>query len=193
MHSNWLINSRVTVCTVTPVTIHATVHTVTRLLCAQYPAHAFGPGSAQPMYLGLTRPISKKKNQKYLFQHFIIFPRSFYVILINIGWYFMLLKIQKSDIKIPGFRQKLSKIQKIKKKKKKNVFVHTAKCLKAKNLCCIFSYTKTKCFSMHFGFNNPFIKVKRILANISKTTKILFCLSLSIRGMTLHVMHIPDI
>ena len=49
---------------------------------------------------------------------------------------------------------------------------------------------------MHFGFNNQFIKVKRILAKISKkkkTTKILFCLSLSIWGMTLHVMHIPDI
>ena len=45
---------------------------------------------------------------------------------------------------------------------------------------------------MHFGFNNQFIKVKRILANISKTTKILFCLSLSTRGMTLHVMHILD-
>ena len=56
-----------------------------------------------------------------------------------------------------------------------------------------FSYTKKKYFSMHFGFNNQFIKVKRILANISKTKKILFCLSLSIRGMTLHVMHIPDI
>lgn len=46
---------------------------------------------------------------------------------------------------------------------------------------------------MHFGFNNQFIKVKRILAKISKTTKILFCLSLSIQGMPLHVMHIPDI
>ena len=57
-----------------------------------------------------------------------------------------------------------------------------------------FSYTKKKIyFSMHFGFNNQFIKVKRILANISKTTKILFCLSLSTWGMTLHVMHIPDI
>ena len=45
---------------------------------------------------------------------------------------------------------------------------------------------------MHFGFNNQFIKVKRISAKISKTTKILFCLSLSIRGMTLHVMRIPN-
>ena len=66
------------------------------------------------MYLGLTRPIQKEKNQKYLFQ------RSFYVILINIGWYFMLLKIQKSDIKIPGLRQNNSKsTNKIEKKRKK--------------------------------------------------------------------------
>jgi hypothetical protein len=46
---------------------------------------------------------------------------------------------------------------------------------------------------MHFGFNNQFIKVKRTLAKISKITKILFCLSLSIRGTTLHVMRILDI
>jgi hypothetical protein len=46
---------------------------------------------------------------------------------------------------------------------------------------------------MHFGFNNQFIKVKRTLAKMSKTTKILFCLSVSIWGMTLHVMRIPDI
>ena len=45
---------------------------------------------------------------------------------------------------------------------------------------------------MHFGFNNQFIKVKRILAKISKTTNILFCLSLRTRGMTLHVMRIPN-
>jgi hypothetical protein len=46
---------------------------------------------------------------------------------------------------------------------------------------------------MHFGFNNQFIKVKRTLAKISKTTKILFCLSFSIWGTNLHVKHIPDI
>jgi len=46
---------------------------------------------------------------------------------------------------------------------------------------------------MHFGFNNQFIKVKRILTKISKTTKILFCLSFSTRGTTLHVTCIPDI
>ena len=46
---------------------------------------------------------------------------------------------------------------------------------------------------MHIVFNNQFIKVKRTLAKISKTTKILFCLSFSIQGMTLHVIRIPDI
>jgi hypothetical protein len=46
---------------------------------------------------------------------------------------------------------------------------------------------------MHFGFNNQFIKVKRTLAKISKTTKFLFCLSFSIWGTTLHVICIPDI
>ena len=46
---------------------------------------------------------------------------------------------------------------------------------------------------MHFGFNNQFIKVKRTLAKISKTTKIVFCLSFSIQGTILHVIRIPDI
>ena len=89
------------------------------------------------MYLGLTRPIQKEKNQKYLFQ------RSFYVILINIGWYFMLLKIQKSDIKIPGLRQNNSKSTKKLKKREKNVFVHTAKCLKSENHIVFFICQKT--------------------------------------------------
>jgi len=46
---------------------------------------------------------------------------------------------------------------------------------------------------MYFGFHSQFIKVKRTLAKISKTTKILFCLSFSIRGTTLHVIRISDI
>jgi hypothetical protein len=46
----------------------------------------------------------------------------------------MLLKIQKSDIKIPDFRQNFQN----KKKNFKNVFVHTAKCLKAKKSWCFF-------------------------------------------------------
>ena len=46
---------------------------------------------------------------------------------------------------------------------------------------------------MHFGFNNQFIKVKRTLAKISKTTKILFCLILVSGIMNLYVNRIPDI
>ena len=46
---------------------------------------------------------------------------------------------------------------------------------------------------MHFGFNNHFIKVKRTLVKIAKTTKILFCLSFRIWETTLHVIRIPDI
>jgi len=46
---------------------------------------------------------------------------------------------------------------------------------------------------MHFDFNNQFIKVKKTLTKISKTTKHLFCLSLSIQSTTLHVIRISDI
>jgi len=46
---------------------------------------------------------------------------------------------------------------------------------------------------MHFGFNNQFIKVKRTLAKISKTTKILFCFVLISGIMNLYIKRIPDI
>jgi len=45
---------------------------------------------------------------------------------------------------------------------------------------------------MHFGYNQ-FIKVKRILAKISKTTKILFCFVLVSEIMNLYVKCILDI
>ena len=47
--------------------------------------------------------------------------------------------------------------------------------------------------SMHFDFNNQFIKVKRTLTKISKTTKILFCFVLISGFMNLYVKHILDI
>jgi len=84
-------------------------------------------------------------------------------------------------------------MQKKLKKRKKNVFVHTAKCLKAKKSYCVFHTPKKNCFSMHFGFNNQFIKVKRTLAKISKTTKILCCFVLVSRITNLYVKRIPDI
>jgi hypothetical protein len=46
---------------------------------------------------------------------------------------------------------------------------------------------------MHFGFDNQFVRVNRTLAKISKTTKISFCLSFSIRGTILHIINILDI
>jgi hypothetical protein len=46
---------------------------------------------------------------------------------------------------------------------------------------------------MHFGFNNQFIKVKRTLAKISKTTKILFCFVLVSGIINLYVKRIPNI
>jgi hypothetical protein len=46
---------------------------------------------------------------------------------------------------------------------------------------------------MHFGFDNQFIKVKRTLTKISKTTKILFFFVLVSEIMNLYVKHIPDI
>jgi hypothetical protein len=78
-------------------------------------------------------------------------------------------------------------------KKEKNVFVLRPSVSKLKKNHIVFSYTKKQCFNMHFGFNNQFIKVKRTLTKILKTTKILFCLSFSIRGTTLHVIRILDI
>jgi len=71
--------------------------------------------------------------------------------------------------------------------------MHMAKCLKAKKSYYVFHIPKNNVLACNFDFNNQFIKVKRTLAKISKTTKILFCLSFSIRGMILHVIRILDI
>ena len=107
----------------------------------------------------------------------------------------MLLKIQNPVLKYPivvkTFKNTKNKFEK--KKERKHVFVHTDKCLKAKKIISYFSYIKNHCFNIHFGFNNQFIKVKKTLAKISKTTKILFCLILVSRIMNLYVNHIPDI
>ena len=88
----------------------------------------------------------------------------------------------------------MSKLPKIQKNlEKKNVFVHTAKCFKDKKIILCFSYTRKKCFSIHFGFNNQFIKVTRTLANISKNQKKIFCFVLMSGIMNLYVKYIPDI
>jgi hypothetical protein len=63
--------------------------------------------------------------------------------LINIGQYFYVTKNTKSDTTIPGFCQNFQKYKNI-LKKKKNIFVHTAKCLKAKKSYCVFFIHKKK-------------------------------------------------
>ena len=45
---------------------------------------------------------------------------------------------------------------------------------------------------MHLDFNNQFIKVKRTLAKISKTTKFFFFVLIS-GFMNIYIKHIPDI
>jgi len=75
--------------------------------------------------------------------------------------------------------------------------MHTAKSLKAKKIIFYFHTTKKtskkKCFIMHFGFNNQFIKVTRIWPIFQKNPKKII-LFLFISGITnLHVKRIPDI
>jgi hypothetical protein len=131
------------------------------------------PSSAQPIDLGQVRPTFEiKKTFKKYFFIILQFSRIFFISFwLMSGSIFMLLKIQNSIWQYSVF-VKTSK--NTKKNKIKNVFVHTAKCLKAILLC--FSYIKKQCFSMDFGFNNQFIKVKRTLAKISKTKKNYFVL-----------------
>jgi len=75
----------------------------------------------------------------------------------------------------------------------KNVLCIRPSVSKAKKSYCVFHTPKNNVLACNFDFNNQFSKVKRTLAKISKTTKILFCLSFSIRGTKLHVMRISDI
>jgi hypothetical protein len=92
---------------------------------------------------------------------------SFWLISSNI---FYVAKNAKSDIKISGFRQNFKNTKQFEKKKKK-ILLHTAMCLKAKKSYCVFHTPKNNVLACNFDFNNQFIKVKRTLDKISKTTK----------------------
>jgi len=105
----------------------------------------------------------------------------------------MLLKIQNPILKYLVFIKTSKKKKKTCFEKRKMFLCIRPSISKLKNHMVFFIQKKKQCFSMHFGFDNQFIRVKRTLAKISKTTKILFCLSFSIRGTILHVIHIPDI
>ena len=100
-------------------------------------AHSIWAGSG-PAQNGWARsgPVfffkKKKLAKKYCLGFFFLqFPRVFVTLFfINIGLYFYVIKNTKSSIKIPGFRQNFQNTKNF-EKKEKNVFVHTAKCLKS--------------------------------------------------------------
>jgi hypothetical protein len=74
--------------------------------------------------------------------------------------------------------------------------MHTTKSLKAKKSYCIFIQQRklqTIYFSMHFGFNNQFIKVTRTWLILQKIQKKIFCFVLISEIMNLYVKCIPDI
>jgi hypothetical protein len=153
-------------------------------------AHVVGPGLGQPMYLGLTRPILK--NFKCLFQNvtnfLVYFSTSFLLISICILHHKNTISVLKYLVFI-----KTSKNAKKLKKRKKMFLCIRPSVSKLKNHIVFFIHQKNNGFSMHFGFNNQFIKVKRTLAKISKTTKILCCFVLVSRITNLYVKRIPDI
>jgi hypothetical protein len=144
------------------------------------------------MHLGWVRPISKKL-KKYILFNICDFPPFFIYVLFKFGLLFCHFKNTNSVLKYPVFVKTFKNIKTIEKKKTMFLCIWSSVLkLKKKIILCFFIQQKTM-FSMLFGFNNQFIKVKRTLARILKTTKILFCLFFSIRGMTLHVIHILDI
>jgi len=99
----------------------------------------------------------------------------------------MLLKIQNPILKYPIF-VKTSKIQKDNLKKEKNIFVHTAKCLKAKKSYCVFHTPKNNVLACILALITSLLKSREHWLKFKKKTKILFCLSFSIWGTTLHVI-----
>jgi len=163
------------------------------------PVHAAGLSPAHSIWVGLgpaqngwarSSPVFLKKNSKIFFgilQFSRVFFMSFWLISSSI---FMLLKIQHSVLKYPVFVKTL-------KKKHVFVFMHTTKSLKAKKLIFYFHTTKKtskkKCFIMHFGFNNQFIKVTRIWPIFLKNPKKIILFLFISRITNLHVKRIPDI
>jgi len=142
------------------------------------------------MHLGRVWPISKKIIIKKIYcSIFVISPLFFIYVLFNFGMFFLSFQKYKSGIKIPDFRQNFQKLKKNWKKEKKMFLCIWPSVSKLKNHI-VFFIQKKQYFSMHFGFNNQFIKIKRTLTKISKTKKKLFFLSFSIRGTPLHVIYI---
>jgi len=71
--------------------------------------------------------------------------------------------------------------------------MHTAKCLKAKKSYCVFYAPKNNVLACILALITSLLKSREHWPKFQKTTKILFCLSFSIRGTILHIIRIPDI
>ena len=92
----------------------------------------------------------------------------------------MLLKIQKNLIlKYPIFVKNFQKYKKI-KKKEKNVFVYTAKCLKAKKSYCIFHTPKNNVLARILALITSLLKSREYWPKFQKQQKFYFvCLLVS--------------
>jgi hypothetical protein len=91
----------------------------------------------------------------------------------------MLLKIQNPILKYPIF-VKTSKIQKDNLKKEKNIFVHTAKCLKAKKSYCVFHTPKNNVLACILALITNLLKSREHWLKFKKKQKFYFvCLLVS--------------
>jgi len=121
---------------------------------------------------------------------FYNFPAYFYVILTNIGQYFYVVKNTKSDIKMLGFRQNFQNTKKYCKKKKMILCIRLS-VSKLKNHIVLFIHQKNNVLAFILALITSLLKSREHWLKFYK--KKLFCLSFSIRGTTLHVIHILDI
>jgi hypothetical protein len=114
---------------------------------------------AQPKWLGLARPLFKKKFKNHFLKKIVIFSNIFLFILCNIRLYIYTVKY-KSGIKIPGFLQKFSKQISKHFQKEKKIFCCIR--LNPKIFSSIFFIKKTKIaslsrFKMQNEYHNQFM------------------------------------
>jgi hypothetical protein len=134
---------------------------VIMLMHSNQPIWAWAETSAQPIVDGLdpARPRRGWAKPNPVFLGILLFPILFLRLFLLVSKYFFyVVKNTNPVLKYLVFVN-LKKIE-------INVFMHTSKCLKAKKSYCVFHTPKKQCYSMHFGFNNQFIKVKRTLTKI---------------------------
>ena len=96
-------------------------------------------------------------------------------------------------LKYPVFVKTFKNTKKFEKKKKKMFLCIQPSVSKLKNHIVFFHTPKNNVLTCILALITSLLKSREHWPKFQKTTKILFCLSLNIRGMTLHVMRIPDI